>query len=222
MVDIIMARNGIVDKYIGDAIMAFFGAPVKHEDDGYQSVMAGIEMIEGLQVFNQQQREHGGPEFQIGVGINYGVVTVGNIGTDKKMDYTIIGDMVNLASRMEGLTKKYHQSLLISESLYKKVQDRLPCRLIDSVAVKGKQKGVKIYAAKKALSEEEKRAWGSHEKGMDLYYGRQFQQAIGMYSQVLHIFPDDHAAAVMIERCRRYAKSPPPPDWEGVEIMTEK
>ncbi|MCK5007086.1 MAG: HAMP domain-containing protein, partial [Spirochaetales bacterium] len=149
MVDIIMARHGIVDKYIGDAIMAFFGAPVRHKDDALQSVLAGIEMSEALGQFNAQQRELGKPEFRIGVGINYGVVTVGNIGTEKKMDYTIIGDMVNLASRMEGLTKKYHQPLLISESLHQKVKDEVDCRLIDTVAVKGKTKGVRIYTVKK-------------------------------------------------------------------------
>jgi adenylate cyclase len=222
MVDIIMSHNGTIDKYIGDAIMAFFGAPVKHEDDAYESVLAGVEMIDRLAEFNQQQREYGKPEFQIGVGINYGVVTVGNIGTDKKMDYTIIGDMVNLASRMEGLTKKYHQGLLISESLYQKVRDRLPCRLIDSVAVKGKKTGVKIFTVKKTLSDKENKAWVFHNQGMVLYYKRQFQQAIGMYKQVLDILPEDHVSARMIERCQAYAKTPPPKDWDGVEVMTEK
>ena len=222
MVDIIMSRNGVIDKYIGDAIMAFFGAPVKHEDDALASVLAGIEMNEALVEFNRQQRELGKPEFAIGVGINYGVVTVGNIGTDKKMDYTIIGDMVNLASRMEGLTKKYRQSLLISESLYAKVKDKLPCRLIDSVAVKGKTRGVKIYTARKSLSEQENRAWSAHNMGMNQYYRQEFRKAIGFYEQVLEIFPDDHAAAMMIERCRSFMTSPPPKDWDGVEIMKEK
>ena len=141
MVDIIMAKGGIVDKYIGDAIMAFFGAPVKHEDDALQSVMAGLEMEEALAGFNARQKAAGKPEFQIGVGINYGEVTVGNIGTEKKMDYTVIGDMVNLASRLEGLTKQYHQRLIISETLHEKVKDAVPCRLLDSVAVKGKERG---------------------------------------------------------------------------------
>jgi adenylate cyclase len=222
MVDIIMARNGIVDKYIGDAIMAFFGAPVRHEDDAYQSVLAGIEMTEALTEFNRQQRENEKPEFQIGVGINYGVVTVGNIGTDKKMDYTIIGDMVNLASRMEGLTKKYHQGLLISESLYKKVKDRLPSRLIDSVAVKGKKQGVKIYTVKKTVSEKERKAWDFHDQGMERYYRRDFQEAIGLYDKVLEVFPEDYVSAMMVERCRKYIATPPPAGWDGTEIMTEK
>ncbi len=151
MVDIIMDKHkGIVDKYIGDAIMAIFGAPVKHEDDALQSVLAGLDMREALDGFNAEQRAAGHPEFHIGIGINYGEVTVGNIGTEKKMDYTVIGDSVNLASRLEGLTKQYHQGLIISESLYEEVKGSVPCRLLDSVAVKGKTKGVKIYSAKRS------------------------------------------------------------------------
>ncbi|MDR0399881.1 MAG: HAMP domain-containing protein, partial [Treponema sp.] len=104
-VDIIMNRNGIVDKYIGDAIMAFWGAPVQHDDDALQPVLAALDMIDGLADFNENQRRLGLREFRIGVGINYGLATVGNIGSERKMDYTVIGDNVNLASRMEGLTK---------------------------------------------------------------------------------------------------------------------
>jgi class 3 adenylate cyclase/HAMP domain-containing protein len=222
MVDIIFARGGTVDKYIGDAIMAFFGAPARHEDDALQSVLAGIEMNAALEEFDAQQRELGKPEFRIGVGINYGVVTVGNIGTDKKMDYTIIGDMVNLASRMEGLTKKYHQPLLISESLHQKVKDDVVCRLIDSVAVKGKTKGVKIYTARKRLSEEENRAWTLHNTAMESYYRRDFDEAIGYFQNVQKIFPDDYASQLMIDRCNQFKVKPPPENWDGVEIMTEK
>lgn len=222
MVDIIMARHGIVDKYIGDAIMAFFGAPVRYKDDALQSVLAGIEMTEVLEEFNAQQRELGKPEFKIGVGINYGVVTVGNIGTEKKMDYTIIGDMVNLASRMEGLTKKYHQPLLISESLHQKVKDEVDCRLIDTVAVKGKTEGVRIYTVKKRLSEEENKAWTLHNTAMESYYQQDFDEAIGYFQNVQKIFPDDYASQLMIDRCRQFKTNPPPENWDGVEIMTEK
>jgi adenylate cyclase len=222
MVDIIMARHGIVDKYIGDAIMAFFGAPVRHKDDALQSVLAGIEMSEVLEEFNAQQRKLGKPEFKIGVGINYGVVTVGNIGTEKKMDYTIIGDMVNLASRIEGLTKKYHQPLLISESLHQKIKDEVDCRLIDTVAVKGKTKGVKIYTVKKGLSEKENKAWTLHNTAMESYYRRDFDEAIGNFQNVQKIFPDDYASQLMIDRCRQFKVNPPPENWAGVEIMTEK
>ncbi|MCG8688025.1 MAG: HAMP domain-containing protein, partial [Desulfobacterales bacterium] len=153
MVDIIMARNGVIDKYIGDAIMAFFGAPIHHDDDAYQAVMAGLEMSEALDDFNRKQVELGKPEFHIGVGINYGEVTVGNIGTEKKMDYTVIGDMVNLASRLEGLTKPYHQKLIIAESLFPYVESQLAWRLLDTVAVKGKTTGVRIYTVARRVNQ---------------------------------------------------------------------
>jgi adenylate cyclase len=222
MVDIIMARHGIVDKYIGDAIMAFFGAPVKREDDAMNSVLSGIEMMEALKGFNEGQRKLGKPEFQIGVGINYGVVTVGNIGTEKKMDYTVIGDMVNLASRLEGLTKKYKQELIISEGLHYKVKEQLACRLIDSVAVKGKKKGVRIYTAKKSLEAREKEAWDCHNAAMEEYYRRNFRRAVTLFSDVQRILPEDFASNLLLKRCKEYAKSPLPADWDGIEVMESK
>ena len=222
MVDIIDAHHGTTDKYIGDAIMAFFGAPARHKNDALNSVLAGIEMNEALVEFNANQHKLDKPEFRIGVGINYGVVTVGNIGTDKKMDYTIIGDMVNLASRMEGLTKTYKQPLLISESLHQKVHEEVPCRLIDTVAVKGRAKGVRIYAAKKTLTEEENKAWTLHNTAMDHYYRREFDQAIRYFQDVRKNFPEDYASKLLMERCNQFKVTPPPADWNGVEIMKEK
>jgi class 3 adenylate cyclase/HAMP domain-containing protein len=222
MVDIIMARSGIIDKYIGDAIMAFFGAPVHHEDDPYQAVMAGIEMIEALHGFNQKQQELGKPEFKIGVGINYGEVTVGNIGTEKKMDYTVIGDMVNLASRLEGLTKPYHQELIIAETLFPYIEDQLPWRLLDTVAVKGKKRGVRIYTVHRQLNKVEERAWKRHNDAMESYYQRDFAAAIEGFESVLGLVPDDVNAKMLIERCRRFKVTPPPSDWDGVEVMTSK
>jgi class 3 adenylate cyclase/HAMP domain-containing protein len=222
MVDTIMDRNGIVDKYIGDAIMAFFGAPVRHDDDALQSVLAGIEMTEVAAEFNRKQVAAGKPEFRIGVGINYGVVTVGNIGTDRKMDYTVIGDMVNLASRLEGLTKLYQEDLIISESLHAKVKDELPCRLLDTVAVKGKKRGTRIYTVRKSLSKAEERAWSLHNSAMSLYYNQNFELARNRFEQVLELVPGDHNAQMMIERCEKYMNEPPAHDWTGVEVMTTK
>ena len=222
MVDIIMNRKGIIDKYIGDAIMAFWGAPVKHDDDALQSVLAGLDMMDEVQVFNANQREIGKPEFRIGIGINYGVVTVGNIGCERKMDYTVIGDMVNLASRMEGLTKTYHQPILISESLHMKVHDALPCRLLDTVAVKGKTRGVKIFTVRRSLKPEEERVWQLHNEGMELYYARKFKEAEQKFKAALEIDPEDFNARQLLDRCIEYAKDPPPEGWDGVEVMKTK
>jgi class 3 adenylate cyclase/HAMP domain-containing protein len=222
MVDIIMSRGGIIDKYIGDAIMAFFGAPVQHEDDALQSVLGGIEMLEGLESFNKGQRSIGEPEFHIGVGINYGEVTVGNIGTEKKMDYTVIGDMVNVASRLEGLTKRYHQPLLITEMLREKVEGAVASRTVDSVAVKGRHGGIRIYSVRKDPSEKEEKAIRLHNESMDLYYGRKFEEASKGFRKVEKLLPEDFLAQMYVERCERMAASPPPESWDGVEIMETK
>ncbi len=222
MVDIIMKHNGVIDKYIGDAIMAFFGAPVKREDDAVQAVFAAIEMQEALIQFNSEQVKIGKPEFRTGIGINYGVVTVGNIGSEKKMDYTIIGDMVNLGSRLEGLTKPYKQKVIFSESVYRKVKEILPCRMIDKVVVKGKTQGESIYTAKKTLGAKEKKAWNYHAMGMKHYYGRNFLQSAKYFMAVQRLLPDDHVSAIFLERCKKYIKKKPPEDWNGLEVLTSK
>ena len=227
-VDIIMNRHGIVDKYIGDAIMAFWGAPIKHDDDAFHAVISGLEMLEAVNDFNENQKKIGKPEFHIGIAINYGTVTVGNIGSERKMDYTVIGDMVNLASRMEGLTKTYRTKLLISESLYESLVNKgadshaLSFRLLDTVAVKGKSKGIKIYTVKKNLQAKESNAWTLHNQGMEFYYRRDFIEAAGCFAEVLKLLPRDFNAANHLKRCKTYAAAPPPSDWNGVEVMLSK
>jgi class 3 adenylate cyclase/HAMP domain-containing protein len=226
-VDIIYNRKGIVDKYIGDAIMAIWGAPEKHEDDALLSVLSALEMTDAVLEFNENQRKLGKCEFRIGIGLNYGEVTVGNIGSERKMDYTVIGDAVNLASRMEGLTKTYHSEILISESLFEELHRTSPnaglyYRLLDTVAVKGKTKGVRIFTVKKSLSISEQKAWQFHNHGMKLYYARSFAEAAQRFKETLEILPGDFNADNLYKRCTEYAVSPPPADWNGVEVMKTK
>ncbi len=222
MVDIIVKHNGVVDKYIGDAIMAFFGAPVKREDDAAQALFAAIEMQEALIHFNEEQVNNGKPEFRTGIGINYGVVTVGNIGSEKKMDYTIIGDMVNLGSRLEGLTKPYRQKVIFSESVYRKVKGNILCRMIDKVVVKGKTQGENIYTAKTVVTPREKKAWGYHQIGLKYYYKREFKEAAKYFLAVRKLLPEDPVADIFLERCRNYVKNKPTSDWNGLEVLTSK
>ena len=230
-VDIIYNRGGVVDKYIGDAIMAFWGAPEKHDDDALQSVLSGLDMIGALAGFNENQRRLGKPEFRIGVGINYGEVTVGNIGSERKMDYTVIGDAVNLASRLEGLTKTCRQDMLISGSVYEELQKQrtvladypaLYFRLLDTVAVKGKTKGVKIYTVKRSLSPAEQAAWPVHNEGMELYYRRSFRDAAQKFREAYRLLSRDFNAGTLYRRCVDYASNPPPEGWDGVEVMKTK
>jgi class 3 adenylate cyclase/HAMP domain-containing protein len=222
MVNIITDRKGIVDKYIGDAIMAFYGAPVKHADDVLQSVLSALEMVASVKEFNKVQVAKGRPEFKNGIGINYGIVTVGNIGNEKKMDYTVIGDMVNLASRLEGLTKYYPVRIIISESVYNHVKDEIPCRQIDRVEVKGKTEGVGIYTPRKNLSPEEKKIWQLHELAIRDYFNRDFKAALDKFQTMQKIDPHDALTKMFSKRCQSYLKNPPPPAWNGVTVMTEK
>ncbi len=222
MVDVIMDRNGIVDKYIGDAIMAVFGAPVSHGNDALASVLSGLEMTTALEAFNKEQLSLGAPEFHIGVGINYGIVTVGNIGCDKKMNYTVIGDTVNLASRLEGLTKKYHQPVLVTDSVKELVCKEVPCRVVDRVAVKGKTQGVPIHTVRLSVSGAEAEAWKIHEDAVDRYYRRDFAGSAALFKRILEVLPEDFPAQQYLERAEVYLRTPPPEDWDGVEVMTEK
>jgi adenylate cyclase len=146
MADIILKHNGTIDKYIGDAIMAFWGAPVKTADHAEQAVLAGQEMLEGLKEVNRILKERGFKhEIHIGIGINTGMATIGSIGSDRKKNYTVVGDAVNLSSRLESITKEQKTPLLFSEYTYSKIKDRIPCKLIGNVTVKGRGQSVDIY-----------------------------------------------------------------------------
>ena len=222
MVDAITSHSGIVDKYIGDAIMAFFGAPVQSENDAVKALNAGLDMIANLDDFNKWQIAQGREPFNIGIGINYGVVTIGNIGSEKKMDYTVIGDMVNLASRLEGLTKLYKEPILISQAMYDKVHDEIPCRMVDKVIVKGKTESVKVYSAARELTHEMEEAWESHEEGIEAYYKRDFSKALGYFDFCQQLLPGDYCSKLFYERCQEYIVRPPAEDWAGNTVLNRK
>ena len=193
MTDIIYAKGGIVDKYIGDAIMAYFGYPTYEEGTALQTVLAAIEMVEAT------RKDLLG--YNIGIGINLGVVTIGNVGhPERKLNFTIIGDMVNLASRLEGLTKTYGQDILISESIHDKIKAVLPCRLVDTVTVKGKG-ATNIFTARRDLKKKELAAWEKHNVGMAHFSALEFRPALECFQEVLQYQENDHLAKMMIERC---------------------
>lgn len=148
MADIILKHKGTIDKYIGDAIMAFWGAPVKTTDHPEQAVLAAREMIKAVQDVNNQLKERGFQhEVKIGVGVNTGIATIGEIGSEQKKNYTIVGDTVNLASRLESITKEYNSPLVFSEYTYENIKDKIDCKLLGNVKVKGREQPVTIYTA---------------------------------------------------------------------------
>jgi adenylate cyclase len=222
LVDIIVSHGGIVDKYIGDALMAFFGAPNKHGDEEVQSVIAAAEMQQAIARINDMHLNEGRPIFKTGIGVNYGQVIVGNIGSQKKMDYTIIGDPVNYGSRLEGLTKAYHQDIIVSKSIFRKVKDQIPTRFLDFVQAKGKTTGQSIYTVKLSLTDAEKQGWKTYHEGIRYFYGRRFNRAKAYFSRTLELLPGDWLAQEYSDRCDRYITAPPPANWNGVNIMTSK
>ena len=222
MVDTIMSRHGIVDKFMGDAIMALFGTPERREDAVQQSVYAGLDMLDALADFNRWQLERQLPGFRIGIGINYGTVTVGNIGSEKKLEYTVIGDMVNVASRLEGLTKRYDTPLVVSASVYRKIEGELPTRLLDTVHVKGRKLGFRVYGVARSLEPNLSGAWQSHNEAMELYYAQDFEAARARFRTIRDAFPADVPARLMLERCEQLMRSPPGTGWTGSVEMAEK
>jgi adenylate cyclase len=145
MINSIFKYHGTLDKFIGDAIMAVFGAPIAHDDDPVRAVESAVDMRRELRRFNEERRQQGKPEIETGIGLCDGEVISGNIGSEQRMDYTVIGDAVNLASRLEGLSKNYEAKILFNEAVYKIVKDRIPCVEVGLESVKGKAEKVKIY-----------------------------------------------------------------------------
>ena len=222
MVDAILARGGIADKYIGDAIMAFFGAPVKRPDDALQAVLCAFDMLDALEDFNARQREIRRAVFKVGIGLNYGEVTVGNIGSEKKLDYTVIGDGVNLASRLEGLTKIYSVPFLVSESVYRQVSGQVQCRLADRVVVKGRTESTAIYAPQKLVARQEAAGWKLYDAALELYYARQFDKASRYFAGALERLPGDPLTQNFLARARLLSTEPPGAEWTGTTVISEK
>ena len=215
MVDAIITRRGIVDKYIGDCIMAFFGAPTSSTDDAWQSVQAAFDMLDSLERFNVRQRASRKPTFRIGIGISYGEVTLGNIGSEKKMDYTVIGEEVNLASRMESLTKHYLESFVFTDIVRKLISDRAPSRPLGVAKIKHIPLPVHVWTARRALSEVERKAWAVHEEGLNLYQAREFGRAVAFFSETQKLLPGDGPSRRFIVACRKFSLEPPGPEWIG-------
>ncbi|TAK86480.1 MAG: adenylate/guanylate cyclase domain-containing protein [Betaproteobacteria bacterium] len=226
MVDIIQREGGMLDKFIGDAIMAGFGVPVAHDDDVDRSVRAAIGMIRELRRWNAQRASEGRAPIDIGIGLNTDLVVSGNIGSKKRMDYTMIGDGVNLASRLESACKQYGSHILVSELTYGKLRGTYRAREVDLVVVKGKTQPVAIYEILDYHTEETyphvSDALGYFRDGLAKYRGRDFAGARALFGKVLEINAADRTAQLYVERCAHLMKTPPAPDWAGVWVMESK
>ncbi len=221
MVKRIINNNGIIDKFIGDAIMAVFGAPVTTPNDPLNSVKAAFGMFEALEEFNKIRRQEGKIEFHIGAGISSGKVIAGNIGSEDKMDYTVIGDPVNTASRLEGLTKQYKVPIIISESTYQNVKDKIITRELDLIKPKGKTIPIGIYEPIQNPTDLKERAIEFYLKGLAEYKKQHWDEAIQFFKQAYTV-NEDKTSMMYIQRCKNYKKTPPGDDWDGVYVFTHK
>ncbi len=224
MVEIIFQYQGTLDKFIGDAIMAFWGAPIRLDHHADQAVKSAIVMAREMDTVNARLAEKNYPPIAIGIGLNTGPMVLGNIGSEKKLDYTVIGDNVNLGSRLEGLTKPYGCPIVISEYTYHALSEAIPCAIVDLVRVKGKKVPIGVYWPMALPDDPERERVHAREQAtlaetaFDAYRRQRWEEAIDAYSR-LH---NHDLAKVFIDRCRAYQSNPPPADWDGVFTMTSK
>ncbi|HEY3927877.1 MAG TPA: adenylate/guanylate cyclase domain-containing protein [Candidatus Koribacter sp.] len=218
MTGIVFRTWGTLDKYIGDAIMAFWGSPIPQADHAYRACECALRMSEHLTELNERLKAEGKKTLKIGIGLNSGPVNVGNMGSDYRFAWTVMGDNVNLASRLEGQTKSYKIQRLISEFTYEEVKEQMTCRQLDVIRVQGKQKPVAIYelldfARNKDQYED---LLARFNAARDAYVRQAWGEAVSLFEGLLERYPDDGPSIVLLDRCREFRVSPPSLDWDGV------
>ncbi|HYM72336.1 MAG TPA: adenylate/guanylate cyclase domain-containing protein [Stellaceae bacterium] len=223
MVDVVSQHGGILDKYIGDAIMALFGVPFEKPEDADNALAVANGMLMALAALNQRRADRGQQRIDIGVGIATGEVVAGNIGSPTRVDYTVIGDSVNLASRLEGANKFYRTKILIDATTKQSLKNPGLFREIDLLQVKGKDHPVAVYESLGYLTGTPgiERMIDCFGQGLCAYRTCDWQKAIACFEAALAIRPDE-PSRIYIERCRHYQEMPPVDDWGGVWVLTEK
>jgi adenylate cyclase len=226
MVEAVFNFEGTLDKFIGDAIMAVYGAPLPLKNHAWAAVQSALDMRERLVRFNRERAHENQPMVRIGVGISSGEVVSGNIGSQRKMEYTVIGDGVNLSSRLEGITKQYGCDILLSEYTYELCKDRIWVREVDKTRVKGKNRAVSIYeligSRSEDLDSKLEDFLGLYQAGRVAYTAMNFEEAIRIFHSAEELRPGDRAVDVHIKRAKAYLINPPPANWDGVHTMTTK
>ena len=224
MTGVIFRHDGTLDKYIGDAIMAVWGAPVHCDDHAARACRAALDMGARLREKHGEWAEKGWPRIEAGIGLHTGDMVAGNMGSADHLSYTVIGDNVNLGSRLEGLTKNYGVSLLVSEATRDAAGPGFVTRELDLVAVKGKALPVRIY---ELLGRDDEAARfaplvSGFEAALAMFRGRRWAEAEAAFEALMQQFPGDGPCRTYLKRCRAFAATPPPADWAGVTVMETK
>lgn len=224
MTAIIFNNHGTIDKYVGDMIMAFWGAPLVDGHHADHAIASALKMLEKVDQMQDELQAQGFPEVRIGVGLNTGMMNVGDMGSKFRRAYTVLGDSVNLGSRLEGLTKFYGVSLLIGEETYAQ-QTRFLCRRLDRVKVKGKDQAIQVYqplCEKQNASRDMALEIEQHHQALDYYLAQRWGLAQQLFSQLRKAHPNVYIYELYLNRIMQLQQQTLPADWDGVYVRTEK
>ena len=225
MCDIVSSYHGTIDKFEGDAIIAFWGAPLELPDHATVACHAAIDMQKRNEEMRKTLREQDRPMLYTRIGMSSGPVVVGNMGSADRMDYTMMGDVVNLAARLEGVNKFYQTFTMISQSTYELTKDDIDTRQLDGIRVVGKKEPISVFEVlerKNQTSSEKSGVVEKYLKALKLYEERNFADASKEFEKVLAIDPDDGPSKTYVKRCGVFLETPPEKDWDGVYTFTEK
>ncbi|MBL4889431.1 MAG: adenylate/guanylate cyclase domain-containing protein [Candidatus Lindowbacteria bacterium] len=229
MVKCVKGTGGTLDKFIGDAVVAEWNAPQRQEDHAARACTCALRMMEELHRLQKKWKSEGKPILEIRIGINSGEMTVGNMGAEDLFDYTVIGDEVNTAARLEPLNNDFGTKIMISETTRKEAHKYLPdhffSRELAQVSLKGRTSALKVYELidwNESLSDNQKKMIELYKKGMRLYLDRKFQEAVGMFKKALELEPSDGPSKKYINICEEFIVNPPSDDWVGIYVQTSK
>ncbi|RKX70709.1 hypothetical protein DRP43_03135, partial [candidate division TA06 bacterium] len=219
--DIIIENGGMIDKYEGDAVMAVFGAPIPLENHAYSAVKTGIKLFESQGIIDQLSKKYNVLNLRTRMGINTGEMLIGNMGTMKRLNYTVMGDSVNLASRLESINKFYHSYLIYSQSTENYIKNNVKSRFVDTIIVKGKTETVDIYQPMNIQNNFDEELLLRYHNSIELYRNRKFKEALKEF-EIIFDKTDDYITLIYISRCKGYIDKNPGNDWEPVERFYTK
>jgi adenylate cyclase len=224
MTEVVFRHRGLLDKYLGDGIMAVYGVPLQHPDHPLQACRTALDMLAELETLQARWSARGLPSLDIGIGINSATMVVGNMGSEQRFDYTVMGDGVNLASRLEGANKEYGTRIIISESTWERLRGRLATRELDLIRVQGKAQPTRIFEVlgTSPLPPERAAMVEAFEVALRHYRAQHWEEAIQTFEQALAAIPDDRPSQLYIQRCKALMAASPRPDWDGVHVMQAK
>ncbi|NNM00279.1 MAG: adenylate/guanylate cyclase domain-containing protein, partial [Gammaproteobacteria bacterium] len=219
MIDIAMEEGGTVERFLGDAVMVIWGAPTAQPDHAERACRAALTMAERIRTISRQEAARMGVPISVRIGINSGSMIAGNIGANRRFNYTVLGDCVNLAARLEGVNKLYGTTILVGSATEAALDKDIERRFIDTVRVKGRGEPEQIYellGRRGTVPGMRREAAERYGKAWKLYRAQRWDEAAALFDRCAEIDSDDDAARAMAQRCRRFEKQPPGDDWDGV------